>query len=109
MKKFILLYKGPVTPMENMTKEQGEKVMAGWDRWMQKVGSSMIDIGAPMANGKAVVDNGTTGSPTELSGYSLIQAESMDEALKLVEDHPFLSDKTGEFSVEVFELMPLPV
>jgi hypothetical protein len=69
----------------------------------------MIDIGAPMANGKAVVDNGTTGSPTELSGYSLIQAESMDEALKLVEDHPFLSDKTGEFSVEVFELMPLPV
>jgi hypothetical protein len=76
---------------------------------MQKVGDALVDIGAPMANGRSVVDNGTSGTPTQLNGYSIIQAENIDEALKLVENHPFLSDKTGSFSVEVFELMPLPM
>ena len=33
----------------------------------------------------------------------------MDEALKLVDGHPFLSAHSGKFSVEVFELLPVPV
>jgi len=107
MGKFILLYKGPATPNDQLTKEQGEKIAAGWKQWMEKVGDGLVDIGSPMANGRSVVDNGTSGIPTQLNGYSIVQAENIDEALKLVEDHPFLSDKTGEFSVEIFELMPL--
>ena len=109
MKKFILLYNGPATPPEQITKEMGEKIMAGWKSWMEKVGSAIVDMGAPMGNGKAVVDDGSEGSATMLNGYTIIQAEDMDEALKLVDGHPFLSDKTGKFSVEVFELLPLPM
>ena len=109
MKKFILLYKGPATPMEQMSKEQGEKTMAGWKEWMERIGSALVDIGAPMANGQAVVDDGSAGTATELTGYSIVQAEDMAGALKLVEGHPFLSDKIGKFSVEVFELLPVPM
>lgn len=108
MKKFILLYNGPATPQDQMTKEQGEKVMAGWKSWMEKVGDALVDVGLPMANGKAVVDDGSEGTTTNLQGYSIVQAADMDAALKLVEGHPFLSDKTGKFSVEVFELLPMP-
>lgn len=109
MKKFILLYNGPATPPEKMTKEMGEKIMEGWKNWTGRVGSAIVDIGAPMANGQAVVDDGSHGTATMLNGYSIIQADDMDGALKLVDGHPFLSDKTGKFSVEVFELMPLPM
>ena len=109
MSKFILLYKGPATPMEQITKEQGESIVAAWNAWMGKVGSALVDIGAPMANGKSVVDDGSNGTPSELTGYSIIEAENIDSATSLVADHPFLSDKTGNFSVEVFELMPLPM
>lgn len=109
MKKFILLYKGPATPMEQISKEMGEKIMAGWQAWQQKVGSALVDMGAPMANGKAVVDNGSQGTASDLNGYSIVQAENMDQALQLIEGHPFLSDKTSQFSVEVFELMPMPM
>lgn len=109
MAKFILLYKGPATPVEQMTEEQGKKTMAGWQTWMEKVGKALIDVGAPMANGKAVIDDGSSGQASDLNGYSIVQAENMDEALKLVDGHPFLSDRTGKFSVEVFELLPVPM
>jgi hypothetical protein len=108
MKKFILLYNGPATPMEEMTPEQSQKTLMGWKSWMEKVGTALTDMGSPMANGQVVVDDGSTGAATPLNGYSIIQAEDMTGALALVDGHPFLSDKTGAFSVEVFELMPAP-
>lgn len=109
MKKFILLYKGPATPMEQMTPELTQKTMAGWKTWMDKVGSALVDMGSPMENGKSVVDNGSTGQAIDLNGYSIIQADNLDAALQLVDGHPFLSDGQGRFSVEVFELLPMPM
>ena len=108
MKKFILLYNGPATPPEKMDAAKRDAVMNQWRVWMEKVGPSIVDIGAPMAPGEAVVDDGSAGKALELSGYSIIQAEDMAGAKELVTDHPFLSDKTGKFSVEIFELLPVP-
>lgn len=109
MKKFILLYKGPATPMDKMTPEQGQQQMAGWQTWMSKVGEALVDMGSPMSGGRAVVDDGSAGTASEMNGYSILQAEDMDTALALVDGHPFLSDKSGRFSVEVFELLPVPM
>jgi len=108
MKKFILLYNGPATPAEEMTEELRNKVMGAWKAWMEKVGDAMVDMGQPMTDGHSVVDDGSNGTALQLSGYSIIQAENMDKALELSKDHPFLSDKSGKFSVEVFELQPAP-
>jgi len=109
MKKFILLYNGPATPPEQMAPEQVKSVMAKWREWMEKIGDAMVDMGQPMANGEAIVDDGSAGKATQLSGYTIIQAENMEEAKKLVDGHPFLSDKTGKFSVEIHELLPIPM
>jgi|GEM_PF-5533854 len=59
MKKFIILYNGPATPMEQMTPEAREKVRGAWQAWMEKCGDAMVDMGQPMANGEAVVDDGS--------------------------------------------------
>lgn len=66
--------------------------------------NALVDIGASITEGKALVDDGTVTEATKINGYTIIQAENMDEALKLVDGNPFLMDKTGEFKVEVFEL-----
>ncbi len=108
MSKFILLYKGPATPTEQMSAEQTKKIMGAWQAWMQKLGSAMIDVGQPMTNGKSMVDDGSKGHALDLTGYSIIEATDINEASKLVEGHPFLSDKSGKFSVELFELAPVP-
>lgn len=109
MAKFILLYNGPATPMEQMTPEQGQAVMEKWQAWMGGVGDALIDVGAPMANGEAMVDDGSPGTATQLNGYSIVEASDTDAAKALLDDHPFPSDRTGEFSVEIHELLPVPV
>ena len=108
MSKFMLLYNGPATPAEEMDPELTQKIMGAWKNWMEKLGPAMVDMGQPMTNGKTVVDDGSDGLPPLLTGYSIIEASDIDEAVKLVDDHPFLSDQTGKFSVEVFELMSVP-
>lgn len=107
MKKFILLYNGPATPMEEMTQEQGEKANEGWRVWMDKNKDAIVDIGSPMAAGRAVADDGSERDATPINGYTIVQADDMSGALATAEDHPFLSDKAGAFSIEVYELLPM--
>ncbi|HUA13030.1 MAG TPA: YciI family protein [Candidatus Sulfotelmatobacter sp.] len=107
MKKFILLYKGPATPMDQMSEEQNKTQMQAWQAWAGKAGSGLVDMGSPMANGSAVVDDGSSSTASDLNGYSIIQAEDMNAAKAMLEGHPFLSDKSGKFSIEVFELVPI--
>ena len=107
MTKFILLYHGPATPTDQMTEEEGKAVMAKWGVWMEKLGRALIDVGNPMENGVAVVDDGSAGTVSQLNGYSIVEAADINGAKKFAEDHPFLSDKSGKFRIEIFELMPM--
>ena len=73
------------------------------------MGSSLIDIGQPMANGTSVVDNGTLGKPALLNGYSIVEASNMKTAKQLADDHPFLSEGKGDFAIDIYELLPVPM
>lgn len=108
MKKYMLLYNGPATQPEKMDKEEMGKIMDQWKAWYKKAGDAIVDMGAPMANGMALKDDGTPGKPTLLSGYTVVQVEDKDELHELVKDHPFLSDNDGKFMVEAFELTQMP-
>jgi hypothetical protein len=108
MTKFIILYSGPATPPSEMSEKQSHAIMQKWSEWMEKTGNSLVDIGAPMTNGTSVVDDGSDGPASELSGYSIVQADSIHEAKDIVADHPFLSDGEGKFKIEIHELAPVP-
>ena len=41
MAKFIYLYRGPATPMSDLTPEQGAERMAAFGAWMDKVGAAI--------------------------------------------------------------------
>lgn len=109
MAKYIFVYKGPATDMSDMTEEQGKAVLAAWNQWMEKLGSSLIDIGNPMANGVSVVDDGSEGKASLLNGYSIVEAADMNAAKGLADGHPFLSEGKGNFAIDIFELMPVPM
>lgn len=104
MSKFIYIYKGPATPMDQFTPEQSEKETAAWGAWMGRIGSALVDGGAPFAGGTAVVDDGSTAAAADLTGYSIVEAASLDEAKSLADEHPFLSEGKGRFSLQIFEL-----
>lgn len=109
MSQYILVYKGEATDMSDMTPEEGMEVMAKWGVWMEKVGSALKDIGAPFGPGSSVVDDDSPGSPAAMTGYSIIEAADMAEARALCDQHPYLSEGKGNFAIDIFELMPVPV
>jgi hypothetical protein len=109
MSKFLYLYRGPATSMEDFTPEQGEEQMKAWGDWMSRVGSALTDPGAPLGARLAVADDGTSPEPSDQTGYSIVEAASLDEARGLLENHPFLAEGKGRFSIEIFELLPIPM
>ena len=108
MAKYILMYKGEATDMSAMTPEEGAAVMAKWGAWMGTVGPALVDIGSPFGSGDSVVDDGSAGSAASLTGYSIVEADSMETALGLTDGHPYLSEGKGDYAIDVYELMPVP-
>jgi len=109
MPRFMMVYKGEATDMSAMTPEEGQAVMAKWGVWMEKVGPALADVGAPFGPGVSMVDDGTTGDAVTLSGYSIIEASSIAEARELADGHPYLSEGKGDYAVDLFEMMPVPI
>jgi len=105
--KYLLLYRGPATPMEDFTPEQSAEQMRAWGEWMGKVGSAMVDGGAPFGARATVSDDGTSPAPSDQNGYTIVEAGSLDGARALTDGHPFLSEGKGRFTVEIFELVPM--
>ena len=105
----MLVYKGEATDMADMTQEQMEGVREKWAQWMGNVGEALADIGAPFGPGASVVDDGSSGTAASLTGYSIVEADDIAGASALADGHPFLSEGLGNFAIDIYELMPVPV
>ena len=108
MASFMMIYKGAATDMADMSEADAAAVMAKWGAWMEKVGGALVDVGTPFGPGRSIVDDGSTGPVISLTGYSIVEADSLDQAHSLADGHPYLSEGAGNYSVELFELMPVP-
>jgi hypothetical protein len=109
MARFMMVYKGEATDMSMMTEDEVSAVMAAWGVWIQNVGPALVDVGTPFGPGVSVVDDGSTGAAVSLTGYSIVEADSMNAARAFANNHPFLSEGKGNFAVDVYELMPVPM
>lgn len=109
MARFMMVYKGDATDMADMTQEQMEGVMEKWAIWMQGVGEALSDVGTPFGSGTSVLDDGSPGTAASLTGYSIVEADDMDGAVALAAGHPFLSEGLGNFAIDIYEMMPVPV
>ncbi|ALE07984.1 hypothetical protein AL755_18435 [Arthrobacter sp. ERGS1:01] len=107
MSKFIYIYNGPATPMDQFTEEQSAEVTAAWGAWMGKVGTAMVDGGAPFGARAAVSDDGSAAAPSELQGYTIVEAADLDAAKALADGLPFMSEGKGRFTLEIFELIDM--
>lgn len=109
MPKFMMVYKGDATDLADMEEEAMNAVTAAWDVWMEKVGPALSDLGTPFGSGSSVVDDGTSGTAISLTGYSIVEAADMDAAKALADGHPYLSEGKGDYAIDLFELLPVPV
>ena len=109
MPQFMMVYKGDATDVTAMSEEEANAVMAKWGAWMEKIGPALSDIGTPFGPGASLIDDGTSGTALSLTGYSIVEAGDMDAAQALADGHPYLSEGQGNFAIDLFELMPVPL
>ena len=102
MGKYVFAYTGGSMAE---TPEAQEAAMQAWGAWFGTLGSAVIEPGNPFGPSTAVPGNGKTGATkTGLSGYSVIEADSLEIAAKLADGCPVLD---GGGAVEVFEAIPM--
>lgn len=103
MAKYVFAYHGGSHPT---TDEEVKAVMAAWTSWLEGMGSAVVDGGNPVGPSKTVSTNGVEegGGSNPLSGYSLIEADSMEAALAHAKNCPIIS---SQGTVEVAEAMEM--
>jgi hypothetical protein len=102
--KFLLTYHNPEFTGLQPTQEQRDASMAKWQAWFGQIGSALVDGGQPVGETKTVGSNGSAsnGGSNRVTGYSIINVNSIDEAVKASGMCPVLADGG---SVEVSQLL----
>jgi hypothetical protein len=107
MAKFMLLYRGDATPMEQIDEKQAVKINDLWTTWTGKHQSALVDVGTPFGGRASVGGDGSDQTPPALQGYTIVEAGSVEEAKAFADGHPFLDGTGADFTVDVFELVPI--
>ena len=90
MAKYALIFHGGAMPE---TEEEGAAVMAAWGAWMGGLGAALTDPGNPFGQSVTIQSDGSTspgGGANPASGYTLLDADSLDAAAALAADCPIL-------------------
>ena len=104
MTQYLIVYLGGDQPS---SPEEGKQHFAKYMAWLSSLGDSAVSPANPLKDTSTVNTDGTVtdGGATKMSGYTIIEADSMEAALTIAKACPFL-DIGG--SLEVSELVEMP-
>ena len=74
--------------MKEMSPEDQKKGMDEWKEWMTAHKGDFADMGGPTGKNVEVSPSGVVEKSNDIGGYSIIQAESKEEAAKMVASNP---------------------
>lgn len=85
MKKFVLMHFGfePPTP----------EIMGAWESWFNAIADQTVE-NVGFSGGREVSKSGVEDLPwnmESITGYSVIEAEDMEEAQKIAQSNPYIS------------------
>ncbi len=104
MSKYLLTYHGGSGMPESP--EEIEQLMAAWGAWFETIGADVVDGGNPLGAGATLSADGSTseGRAIDVTGYSLITADSLDGAIAHAKGCPVLD---GGGTVQVSEALDM--
>lgn len=76
------------------------EIMEAWGAWFESIADRTVDQGG-FSGGREISSTGTRDLPwgmESITGYNIIEAESLDEAEKIAKGNPFIA------SIRVYEL-----
>jgi hypothetical protein len=105
MAKYLLVYHGGSMPESEA--ERG-KVAAAWGEWFQKLGGAIVDPGNPVSQTRTISNGGSVsdgGGANAASGYSVLQADSLEKAVEAAKGCPVLAGGATIEVAETFDVM----
>ena len=104
MAKYLLLYAGGSMPE---TEAEQAAVMTAWTNWFTELGPAVVDAGNPFTADSKTISAGPkiVDAKATASGYSVIEADSLDQAAKFAETCPVLLGGAQLMVFETFEVM----
>jgi hypothetical protein len=95
MPNFVFAYHGGRKPE---SPEEGAQLMARWKDWLGGLGDAVINPGTPLGMSKTVSSSGVSddGGSNPLTGFSIVNADTMDAALEMAKACPFVEMGTIE-------------
>jgi hypothetical protein len=100
---YVLVYHGGSMPE---SPEEGAQVMKAWTDWFATLGAAVVDGGNPASQTKRIAADGSVSDdPSGPSGYSVIAADSLDQAVELAKGCPVLAGGASIQVVETFAAM----
>jgi len=104
MPQYVITYLGGDQPS---SPEEGKQHFAKYMEWLNSLGDAAVSPANPLKDTNTVNSDGsiTKGGTSTMSGFTIVEVDSMDEALSIAKKCPFL-DIGG--SLEVSELMQMP-
>ena len=111
MKKYMAVFCGSREAMDAWMqlpdrKEKEKEGMMAWNKWMEDHMPLVVD-GAPLGKTKRVSKKGIEDVRNDLGAYTIVEAESAEEAAKMFENHPHYMIFPGEY-IDVMEVLPIP-
>jgi len=105
MAQYLITYLGGNQPS---SPEEGKQHFAKYKEWLSSLGDSAVSPANPLKGTSTISPDGsvTAGGTTSMSGFTIIEADSMEAALECAKACPFL-DIGG--SLEVSELVQMSV
>jgi len=106
MANYLLLYSGGSMPQ---TEAEQAAIMQAWGAWYNDLGSAVVDAGNPFTpaaksiSSDGSVSDGPVGSMA--SGYSVIAADSLDQAVQMAQGCPVLQGGAKITVYETFAVM----
>jgi len=109
MSKFLTIFYGAADEAgkAELTEQQQTEFMNAWASWAQANERALIDPGAPLNAKKLVTAQGVEDFTDAKTGYTIVEADSHDEAVQIFSEHPHLGLFPGN-SIAVLECPPLP-
>jgi hypothetical protein len=114
MKRFLAVYIGTEASLgawnalDEVERKQREQAgMQAWKSWVDANQASIIEVGAPLGKTLSASKRGIEKIRNELTAFTVVQADSHEQAAKLFEGHPHFTLFPGE-SIEIMECLPIP-
>lgn len=108
-KNYLAIFLGSSEAMKNWKPDAAtmKEGMEAWQKWVTDNAAVIVDSGSPLGKTKRIDKNGISDSSNELGAWTIVKAESQEEAAKLFIDHPHFTIFPGD-RIEVMECLPMP-